>query len=988
MGGCFETIRGACSRVVWSRGVERAREGAVSAERVDADTAVLRVRASGGLLVPTVTLELADGGWDCDCPDAEDPCEHVAAAAIALRRARQEGRELPGAAAAAGGRLRYHLLRDGGGLAFERRIVEGEREVRVEESLAAVASGRARGPRFLATESDLAAERALAAASLLRGRGKVSGAAFTRILPALAGCEDVRLDGAPIRVSTEPVTPIGRVEDQGEGFRLSVVPDPAVTETFVGGVALCGDVLRPVRESRLTGRELQDLPRGRFYPPERAVELAGEVLPDLRARIPVEVRTQRLPRTGRAEPPRVVVETRRAGDGLAVRADLVYGDPPAARVEEGRLRHLQGAVPVRDPDAEARLARAVGAALELPVGREVTVRDAEAAALSGRLAAWRGPVRGEAHRAFARVPALVGRVRPAVQGFDVAFEVPELAAAEEPGARTPRRADPAAVLRGWEAGDQLVPLAGGGLAPLPADWLERFAAPVRDLLAARGADGALPASAVPDLARLCEALGEPPPPELAPLRALLDGFRGIPRAVLPDDLTATLRGYQRAGVDWLCFLRDAGLGALLADDMGLGKTLQVLCALRGRALVVAPTSVLHNWGEEIRRFRPGLSVCVYHGADRALDPAADVTLTTWAILRQDAGRLGAVGWDVVALDEAQAIKNPDSQVARAAYALQGAWRVALTGTPVENRLDELWSQMHLLNPGLLGSRRRFRERHGRPVADGAPGAAEALRARIRPFVLRRLKRDVAPELPPRTETTLRCALDDTERRVYEAVHAATRRDVVARLAGGGGVLEALEALLRLRQAACHTGLVPGQEAAGSSRASGSSKVALLCEELDTVVADGHKALVFSQWTSLLDRVEPALRESGIGFTRLDGSTRDRGSVVARFQDAAGPPVMLVSLRAGGSGLNLTAADHVFLLDPWWNPAVEAQAADRTHRIGQTRPVMVYRLVAEDTVEERILALQARKRALADAALGAGAGGAEALTREDLLALLE
>jgi SNF2 family DNA or RNA helicase len=248
-------------------------------------------------------------------------------------------------------------------------------------------------------------------------------------------------------------------------------------------------------------------------------------------------------------------------------------------------------------------------------------------------------------------------------------------------------------------------------------------------------------------------------------------------------------------------------------------------------------------------------------------------------------------------------------------------------------------------------------------------------------VLRRLKRDVAPELPPRTEAVLPVSLDERERAVYDAVHAATRADVVALLDAGGGVMKALEALLRLRQAACHPALVPGQQARTSS------KVERLLEALETAAADGHKALVFSQWTSLLDLVEQPLRDADVGFVRLDGSTRDRGEVTARFQSDDGPPVMLISLRAGGSGLNLTAADHVFLLDPWWNPAVEAQAADRAHRIGQERPVMIYRLVAQATVEERILALQEQKRALFEAALGGGTAAAS-LTREDLLALLQ
>ena len=262
----------------------------------------------------------------------------------------------------------------------------------------------------------------------------------------------------------------------------------------------------------------------------------------------------------------------------------------------------------------------------------------------------------------------------------------------------------------------------------------------------------------------------------------------------------------------------------------------------------------------------------------------------------------------------------------------------------------------------------------------SPALAERLRERIRPFILRRRKQEVATELPPRTEVVLRCILSHDERRVYNAIQAATRQDVVQRLAEGGSVLEALEALLRLRQAACHTGLIPGQEAPTSA------KVDLLLETLEQIIADGHKALVFSQWTALLDRVEPHLRSANMAFVRLDGSTRDRAGVVNQFQDEAGPPLMLLSLRAGGTGLNLTAADHIFLLDPWWNPAVEDQAADRAHRIGQTRPVLVTRLVAQDTVEERILALQQHKRLLADSVLD-NADQAPAITREDLLTLL-
>jgi SNF2 family DNA or RNA helicase len=602
----------------------------------------------------------------------------------------------------------------------------------------------------------------------------------------------------------------------------------------------------------------------------------------------------------------------------------------------------------------------------------------EAVAFASRLRRWEGRTESEDERWFRLAAPLVPRLSMREGSFDLEFESEP--AAGEHGSEGRGRAAPEDVLRAWREGASLVPLLEGGWAPLPSDWLDRHGHRIADLLAARSENGELPRSSLPDLARLCEDLDRPAPPEFADLARVLRDFSGIPSVEPPADLTADLREYQRAGVSWLAFMREAGLGALLADDMGLGKTLQALCVLDGRSLVVAPTSVLHNWADEAARFRPGLSVSIYHGPGRELVPGPGLTLTTYAILRLDADRLAEESWDSVVLDEAQAIKNPDSQVTAAAYRLRAGHRITLTGTPVENRLDELWSQFHFLNRGLLGGREDFRERYADPISRGEPDAAGRLRERIRPFVLRRLKRDVAPELPARTEMVLRCELGPDERGVYDAVRASTLAEVARKLGQAGGVMAALEALLRLRQAACHPALVPGQEAAGSS------KVDLLVETLDEVVAEGHKALVFSQWTSLLNLVEPHLNDARLPFLRLDGSTRDRAGVVGAFQAEDGPPVLLISLKAGGTGLNLTAADHIFLLDPWWNPAVEEQAADRAHRIGQERPVMIYRLVAEETVEERILDLQRRKREIADAALG-DAASAGAITRDDLIELL-
>jgi len=778
--------------------------------------------------------------------------------------------------------------------------------------------------------------------------------------------------------------------------RLTIAADPRVRAAVAAGVVLCEDdgrgSLHRLGETELGGVWLQNLPQRRSFAAAEMGELVTVVLPDLARRAALDVRSNRLPAVVRNLAPRIVLQLDQTATGLSVLPALVYGSPPVARIDAGKLVYLRGPIPLRDVPAEGRAVERLRAELDLLPGRRTSYDGADAPRFVAKLGRWRGDLAGDAAGIVKPAASLAPRLRVITEGepgresvrFELTFSAVGGGAGKTPGGSV----DAAAVVRAWQEGLGIVPLGEGDWASLPLGWLGKHGGLVADLLAAREDDGHLARHSLPALAALCVELEHPPPPGLDRLAPLTAGFERLPEASLPRDLTATLRAYQRQGIDWLAFLRGAGLGGVLADDMGLGKTLQAMCAFEGPTLVVCPTSVVFNWQAELARFRPGLKISLYHGAARALDATADVTLTSYALLRLDAKALSARTWNAVVLDEAQAIKNPDSQTARAAYALPASFRLALTGTPVENRLEELWSLMHFTNRGLLGGRSDFADRYARPIAEGRAGAAAALRQRVRPFLLRRLKQDVAPELPPRTDAVLRVELGDSERAVYDAVRAATRKDVLALLGGddgegknkGRGMIAALEALLRLRQAACHPSLVPGQSAPTSS------KLEALLDALSTAVAEDHKALVFSQWTSLLDLIEPALARAELPFVRLDGSTRDRADVVSRFQDPAGPPVMLVSLKAGGSGLNLTAADHVFLCDPWWNPAVEAQAADRTHRIGQTRPVFVYRLVAAGTVEERILALQDSKRALMDAALGDGTAAA-GLTKEDLLALL-
>ncbi|WNG28965.1 DEAD/DEAH box helicase [Cystobacter fuscus] len=1008
----LEAVREEARPDTWSAGMGLARAGAVSVQSVGEEEAILRVRAAGRPAPLTTVLYPEDEIWECDCRGRVDPCEHVVAAAIVLHQARTQAAAAPrpaarpmpapnrlapnrpapaqapaAQAAARPGtapkpeRMVYRFKRVDGGLQLERLLVRPDNTARLlARGLASLLANPVEAARIHVEPCDLLADKLLSRPT----KGALPPERLGALLRVLEPARTVIFDGALVSVSSEPLLPRVTVEDRGEQTVLKIEKDPRITEVVSAGVAVCGGALCPLGEQGLTGAWLESLPQEKVFSPAQMGDFTGKVLPDLARRMPVDVKSQRLPPIDRTLKPRISVELNQLDSGLSVLPTLVYGAPPSVRIDNGRMVYLKGAVPVRDEAAEQKLIHQLRDELNMVPGRRVTVQGKEAVQLADKLRRWRGDLTGDA----ARVVSPDVQLRPVLSvdagasrdgvpqvGFSFDFQV------EGAGDGAPRSVDAGAVMRAWEEGLGLVPLEGGGWAPLPTEWLKTHGQRVAELLAARGKDGRLANHAIPQLTGLCEALEHPAPPGLERLAPLVQGFEKLPDARLPEDLTATLRPYQLQGLSWLTFLRQAGLGGVLADDMGLGKTLQTICTLGPGSLVVAPTSVLPNWEAEVKRFRPSLKVSVYHGPGRVLDETADVTLTTYALLRLDAEVLGAKEWDTVVLDEAQAIKNPDSQVARAAYGLRAAFRVALSGTPIENRLEELWSLMHFTNQGLLGGRKEFEERWARPVSDNQKGAAERLRARIRPFVLRRLKRDVAPELPPRTESVRHVTLSERERAVYDAVYAATREEVVSQLEEGGSVLKALEALLRLRQAACHPALVPGQQAKTSS------KVEALIEALGTAVADGHKALVFSQWTSMLDLIEPALREAGIGFIRLDGSTANRGGVAERFQDPEGPPVMLISLKAGATGLNLTAADHVFLVDPWWNPSVEAQAADRAHRIGQQRPVMVYRLVSRGTVEEKILTLQEKKRALFESALGGASGGA-AITRADLMQLLD
>ncbi|MBK9644886.1 MAG: DEAD/DEAH box helicase [Deltaproteobacteria bacterium] len=947
----FNTMRETLSERAWSQGVNVARSGGVVGLTADEDELRLSVVSTMRPSPYEVHLWPGDEEWSCECGHAA--CVHAAAAVIAAKQAIFEGKTMPKPQNAA--QLVYLLTEAPDGLVV--KVILEYPDGRAEPLTGRVRADRRARPN----EGDLEADDVLRL-----GDRNLPATGWERLIRAWAGSRSIlRFEGRTLRASTTPVTPVVVVSDHEGGFRVNLRRPKEVQKTFRGNVALVGDELRPWSEGGLAPHQRQVLARGVDFTTKEVGRLVGDLLPSLRNVIPVKVQTERLPQ-GASHRPSLSLDLRPTPSGGAIaRLDLVYGDPPVARLVANELQLIGKTIPLRDVLEERRLLSEAEQSLRLPVGREIELDALELMRLSRD-----------------RLPLFTGKVNEGAERMRARKEAAQIRLSER-GDRVESDADPKALIRAWREGAPLVPLKKGGFAPLPTAFLEQHGHLLAELVAASDKDGALPPHTLPAAAELARALDQPPPADLGALRPLVEGFEGLPEVAPPAGLQASLRPYQLLGFRWIRFLWSVNLAGVLADDMGLGKTLQALCALvdrGGQSLIVAPTSVLFNWAAEARRFFPHLKVNLFHGPRRRHDPSADLTITSYALLRLDPSLRERV-WSVAVLDEAQAIKNPESQTAQAAFALRAERRLSLTGTPVENRLDELWSQLHFLMPGFLGGRADFRDRIERPVSEGVKGAAEALRRRVRPFVLRRRKQEVAKDLPPKTELTLRCELPEAQRAVYDAVAQAARAEVV-KLVGGGRTLEVLELLLRLRQAACHPALLPGQRPGVPS-----GKLDVLLDQLDEVVSEGHKALVFSQWTSFLDLIEAALRERQLKTCRLDGATRDRAAVVRTFQADDGPPIFLLSLKAGGTGLNLTAADYVFHADPWWNPAAEAQATDRAHRIGQDKPVFSMRLIAADTVEERILELQDKKRALAEAALGEGEL-VEGLSRDELLALFD
>ena len=925
------SLQSALSPSVRSRGASLAREGKFFLESQSNEEWRIQVAVPGQVVNRTVQLWPEDEDAYCDCKDRDDPCVHIAACLVRAKAGQFDERDAQTTSSDTEGLVRYVFSEENGALALERRVRFQGQEHRIAQSLVslvgALQSGRSVPFRVQASQADFGVELALQG----HLRGPLKKERVAAILKALEASATLTFQDQPIRASGQPEK--ATLEISGtplSGYRLSIHATTGTTRFFNNGIALINGVLRPSTEVPLSSEDLELLRSDAPLQGRTALHFFSEVLPRLQGRLHILAKDP-LPECVDLSPSWSISANAVDTTRVLLAPRIVYGSPPLAEVtSEGTLHFLQtlsDPIPIRHPDAERKLFLQFRSRTGVHASSEIRLTPSAAQEWLERFENFR--TEGDDTQSLLEPQTLHFQVEWPVNGDPILVS------------NLPLRGSSTDWVQQFQKGETILPLQSGGFARMPEDFMERFGGLFSEIYDKKRN---------PAQRNLSHQLLRA---ELAPsesghdfsrLRSWIDSQTPLPPVSLPKDLTASLRAYQEEGVRWLHFLKTLELGGILADDMGLGKTLQTICILDSDSLVIAPTSVLHSWKDQIEKFRPGLNVQWYHGKDRKpFTPGSGVVLTSYALARLNPELFQNHAWSVLVLDEAQIVKNPESQTRTSLAKINARTRFLLSGTPVENRFLDLWSLFDLALPGALGDSKSFENRlHS--------SEGPRLRSRFRPFLLRRMKSAVAQELPPKTETVLTVELSSEERAVYDSLLTGFHPENLK-------TLELLEKILRLRQACNHLALLDPARSGTPS-----SKLSLLTSVVEDSLEQGHQILIFSQWTKLLDEVQQIFRKHLIPFDRLDGATRDRKRIVDDFQSGTSAPVLLMSLKAGGVGLNLTQADHVILLDPWWNPAAEQQATDRAHRIGQTRPVLIQRLIAEGTIEERVLALQDVKRA--------------------------
>ena len=942
----FTEIKTLLTPALWSEAVQMARSAQFAITSQEEDKISLQLHLPGQKIHPCVELWPKDLDWKCTCPSKQDPCLHVTAAVIHLKNPSvKKDSDLQ--------TMVYSIEKENQKIQLQ-RYLKSDSTLKPDPYVDGDLTGRTQVTR---TSCDLQVER------LLHSRKKnfplTERKEILEILSLLKPTHQLVFAETPIEIQNQTLNRTIQIEDKNEGLKLTL------KDSFVKEEILLQTSDWLIHKNKLyfqtsikwlknhlpsfTGTEV-------FIPRKDRQNFVVKILPEIEKQYNVTHLSQTLPKLKTAAPfVDLYIQKNNNGD-LVVTPRLFYGSPVLAQKVNGSMKYeKEDIVILEDTKKEQELRKKLKYELQLQIDRPTNFPNYEALEFMQRAEAWSKSGQVDLYK---EQPTLI----PEVQLIDDRLSV---------SLKHPKNSDSIPFDQAWDCWQKeksQVQLLSGQWTKLPKEWFEKYAAQLQSLLLLQEKKRQIPKYAWPQWATLNQELGLPQPKVLETFQKLVENFTSIPQAPLPKDLTASLRPYQKQAVNWLSFLQKHHLGALLADDMGLGKTLQTLCVLQGQCLIVCPTSVLRTWEKEIEKFRPQLSASIYHGPQRTLKTQSQIIITSYGVLKRDLSELCQRHWDNIVLDESQIIKNHKSQVAQAISQVPGDFRVALSGTPIENRLQDLYSQFDFILPGFLTQTHQN---------------TETLKKQIQPFFLRRLKEDVAQDLPPKTEMIIRCELSSDERDLYNSLLSSTQQEIVDRLQEGQDLFSLLELLLRLRQSCSHPHLLPGQKLTNNFTTS--TKVETLIERLHNTIPLGHKVLIFSQWTGFLDIIEKRLEQESISSCRLDGKTKERNKIIDLFQSKDGPSTMLISLKAGGVGLTLTQADHIYIMDPWWNPASEEQAADRAHRIGQDKPVFVHKLICENTLEERIIELQEKKQELARSVLD-GAGQAS-LTRDDILFLL-
>lgn len=973
----FQHIQRITKPGLWSKGSTIAKALVVIERQQSESELHFSIQERTKVASPQVQLWPEEEDYFCDCGSDFEPCEHIAACVIAVKNNWVQKPKPQGdiRASTRVWNVEYHFsCTEHQELFFERKLFSGQDYKTLNQSLVGFAGGLQSGRHeFLNasfTKKDFQVDELLSG----HRRGVLPQKVLEKLFQLLKGENFIFFDNKPIQVSPSLYKPKLVIEKKGNAIEAIPAPSAGLDEApffLKNGAVLLGNTLHPSRIAQIESFHSRPQPEYFFF---------TQTVPELEKKFTIDWGSTVKPELLDLEPYCELELQFHPPFTLTVVPRIYYGDSQKmAQLDDNHELLLLSRKywPARKPDKEHQLTRHLQSELQMKLNALSTFSGNEVFHFFERARKWRtNPSRD----------ALAQKLKSET-GFDLLSNFnearPELKVFSQSADQTHfklqldllnknnlqfNKNEVFEILNACERNEKIywkkqfsnnlswnVPIL------MPQEWFEADGSRFLEWIRKKGLRQVNAQDQNINSFDLLELHQSQFSRNFFSSELLLKEWEALSEQefncdAMESDLDSRLRTYQKKGVAWLRLLKKLQCGGLLADDMGLGKSFQVLSVLEKRcfetdlpSLIICPTSVLVNWQNQFRDYRPDLSFLIYHGSGRKIQKleAADVILTSYALLRQEVDFFSKQRYQTIVLDEAQWIKNPHSQTARACFSLNANFRLATTGTPIENHPRDLWSIFRFLNLSLLGELSDFEEK--------LQNNANEVKNKLKPFIMKRTKEQVALDLPPKTEMIIHIDLSVEEKKLYNSFLEVSQNEALRKVEAGASMLSVLESLLRLRQLCCHASLIDPLFQAPSS------KLNVFLESVGNLVEKGHKCLVFSQWTSFLNLIEAELKNHQLPYLRLDGATQNRAEIVDRFQNKKDIPVFLLSLKAGGVGLTLTEADYVFLMDPWWNPAVENQAIDRVHRIGQNKPVFAYRLICRNTIEEQILSLQQIKK---------------------------